>query len=383
MFRYNKKFLFALSILIGTMVGAGIFAIPYAVAKSGIIPGFFYFLILGGAMLLLHLFFGEIILRTKKKNRLIGFAQKYLGKRGKILITISTVLGITGALLAYIIIGGDFLKIVFSSFLPLTDGLSSFNFSLIFWLILSYFIFRGIKLIAPAEFLMNIIFFFIVFLIFCLALPKINLQNFILINPTNIFLPFGIILFSLLGFSAVPVIGEILNTSEDRKLFKKVIIAAIIIAVALYSLFAIAVIGVSGENTTSESLLGLFPFLGQKIVILGALFGIFAIATSFLILGNYFKNSLFYDYKIPRWISAFIACGTPLFLFLIGFRSFIETIGFVGTIVGVIEGVAIVLIFKKAKQIGNRNPEYSLKVPSFLLYFLMLIFILGAVSQFL
>ncbi|GAH96970.1 unnamed protein product, partial [marine sediment metagenome] len=236
----DKKFFFAISILLGTIVGAGIFGIPYVIARSGIIPGFFYLLILGGAVLLIHLFFGEIVLRTKEKHRLVGYAQKYLGKKGKILITISTILGITGALLAYIVIGGDFLKIIFS-FL----NLPSFYFSLMFWAILSFFIFRGIKLIAPAELFMNIAFFFIIFLIFCFALPKLNLQNFTLINFEHIFLPYGVILFSLIGLSAIPAIGEIFKSSEERKNYKQVIIIAIVTAVILYSLFVAAVIGVS------------------------------------------------------------------------------------------------------------------------------------------
>ena len=372
----DKKFFFAISILLGTIIGAGIFGIPYVIAKSGIIPGFFYLLILGGAFLLIHLFFGEIVLRTKEKYRLVGYAQKYLGNWGRILITISTILGLTGALLAYIILSGDFLKIIFS-FL----NLPSFYFSLMFWAILSYFIFRGIKLIAPAELLMNIVFFFIIFLIFCFALPKLNLQNFSLINFEHIFLPYGVILFSLVGWMAIPIISETFKGLEVKKNLKKVIISAILIVVFLYFLFALAVIGVSGKNTTPEVFQGLLPYLGQKIVIFGALLGILAIVTSFLILGNYFKNTLFYDYKIPKWISASIACGLPFILFLIGFREFIEVSGFVGTIIGVIEGGAIVLIFKKAKTMSDRQPEYSLKIPSVLLYFLIAIFILGAVSQ--
>lgn len=374
----NKKFLFALSILVGTIVGAGIFGIPYVISKSGVIPGFFYFLIFGAVVLLIHLFFGEIILRTKEEHRLVGFAQKYLGKSGKTLITISTFLGIIGALLAYTIISGDFLKIIFSSF---TD-ISSFYLSLFFWLILSYFIFRGIKLIAPAELLMNIIFFLIIFSIFCFVLPKIDLQNFTLINLEHFFLPYGVILFSLIGWQAIPAMRQIFKTPKERKEIKRVIITATVIIIILYFLFVFTIIGASGKNTTSESLQGLIPLLGQKIVILGALFGILAFATSFLVLGNYLKNTLFYDYKIPRQLSALISCGAPLILFLIGFRSFIETIGLVGTFIGVIEGIAIILIFKKAKQLGNREPEYSLKVPSFLLYFLIIILILGAVLQF-
>ena len=138
----DKKFFLALAVLIGTIVGAGIFGIPYVISKSGVLPGLFYFLFLGLAVLILHLVFGEIILRTEEKSRLSGYAQKYLGKNGKLLVTISMVIGITGTLLAYIIIGGNFLKIVFSPFFDL----SSFRFGLIFWLILVCFVFRGIKI---------------------------------------------------------------------------------------------------------------------------------------------------------------------------------------------------------------------------------------------
>ena len=133
----NKNFYFALAALIGTTVGAGIFGIPYVISKSGIGPGLFYFFILGGAVLLLHLFFGEIVLRTKEKHRLIGFAQKYLGNWGKFLITISTILGLVGALLAYIILGGDFLKIISDSWI----SLDSFYLSLFLWALLVYFVF--------------------------------------------------------------------------------------------------------------------------------------------------------------------------------------------------------------------------------------------------
>src|SRR3989344_238109 len=94
----NKNLILALATIVGTTVGAGIFGIPYVVSKSGTIPGVFYFVVLGSAVLLLHLFFGEIILRTKGQHRLIVYAQIYLGNWGKILVAFSTIIGIMGAL---------------------------------------------------------------------------------------------------------------------------------------------------------------------------------------------------------------------------------------------------------------------------------------------
>jgi len=373
----SKNFLLALSVLIGTTIGAGIFGIPYVIFKSGLIPGLFYFIVLGGAVLLIHLFFGEIVLRTKEKYRLPGFALKYLGRPAETLITISVIVGVAGSLLAYLILAGDFLKILFPSFL----GLSSFHFVLISWLILSYFVFQGIKIIAPAELLTNSLFFFIAFIIFFFSLPKFNFSNLPVLNLPDIFLPFGIILFSLVGWSAIPEIGEILKNTDEKKFFKKVIIFSTTISAVFYILFGILVAGVSGGNTSADALSGLVPFLGGKIVFFGVLAGLITIVDSFLVLALYLKNTLVCDLKFPKTPAFLIACGSPLILFLLGFRSFIDTIGFVGTVVGAVEGVIIILMFKKAKKMGDRQPEYSLKIPSMLLYFLMTVFILGAVFQ--
>jgi len=372
----DKKFFLALAVLIGTIVGAGIFGIPYVISKSGVLSGLFYFLFLGIAVLILHLVFGEIILRTEEKSRLSGYAQKYLGKNGKLIATISMVIGITGTLLAYIIIGGNFLKIIFSPF----SNLSSFRFGIIFWLILVYFVIRGIKIIAPIEIFTNSAFFIIIFIVFSFLLPKLSFQNFDLINLKNFFLPYGIIMFSLTGFAAMPEIADILKTPEERKSFKKVIIVSSIACIILYLFFSLAVVGVSGKITSEDALSGLVPFLGQKIITLGALFGLITIADSFLIVCLYFRNSLVYDYHLSKITASSVASFLPLILFL-KFQNFTLIIGIVGTILGTIEGIITLLIFIKAKKLGNRIPEYSLNISKFLIYSLMVLLVLGAFFQ--
>ncbi len=372
----DKKFFLALAVLIGTIVGAGIFGIPYVISKSGVLPGLFYFLFLGISVSILHLVFGEIILRTEEKNRLSGYAQKYLGKNGKVLVTISMIISITGTLLAYIIIGGNFLKIIFSPFFEL----SSSWFGIIFWLILAYFVFQGIKIIAPVEIFTNSAFFIIIFIVFSFLVPKLNFQNFDLINLRNFFLPYGVIMFSLTGFAAMPEIADILKTPQERKSFKKVIIVSSVASIILYLFFSLAVVGVSGKATSQDALSGLIPFLGQKIIILGALFGLITIADSFLIVCLYFKNSLVYDYHLSKTAAFSIASFLPLILFL-KFQDFTQIIGFVGTILGTFEGIITLLIFIKVKKMGNRIPEYSLKLSNFLIYSLMILLALGAFFQ--
>ena len=382
----NNSFFLSIALLLGTMIGAGIFGIPYVVSRSGIFPALFYFLILGVASFLIHLFLGEIILRTKGKHRLPGYAQKYLGDWAKILAAFSVVLGIILALLAYIILGGNFLNILFSSFPLLVSGLSSFHFSLIFSLVLFPFIVRRVKFVAETEVFTNIVFVLIIFLIFFLSLEKLNLDNFSLLADElvleNIFLPYGVILFALIGWSAVPEMAEVLEKKEDKKQFKKAIIFSIIIAIFIYLLFVFSVVGVSGKNTSPETFSGLLSYLDPKIILLGVLAGAITIADSFLILSIHLRNTLVYDYGFHMVPALFMSWGMPLILFLSGFRQFIDVIGIAGTFIGAIEGILIILIFKKAKILGDREPEYSLKIPSFITYALMIMFVLGAISQF-
>ena len=370
----DNPFLLALSTLVGTIIGAGIFGLPYVVAKSGIIPGVFYFVLLGGVVMILHLMFGEIALRTTEKHRLIGYASLYLGNWAKKLVTVSTVVGIVGALLAYIIIGGDFLYIVLGSFIPL----SNFAFAIVLWFVLSLFILRGIQAIAKTELLMDIILFAVVGVIFVFALPHFQLQNFMLFDSLHVFLPYGVVLFSFLGLSAIPEIAELFKHTSEKRSLDNLIVWSSVICGGLFFAFTLFVVGVSGAATSQDALSGLIPFLGEKVVLLGAVFGLVAIAGSFLVLGNYLKNSLRYDYKVPYGISVAVAIFSPILLFLLGLREFIFVIGVVGALVAGLEGSVIALIYRTIKEKGDREPEYSLRIPQPILFGVVALLVVGA-----
>ncbi|MBI2098224.1 MAG: amino acid permease [Candidatus Wildermuthbacteria bacterium] len=374
----SNPFLLALSTLVGTIVGAGIFGLPYVVAKSGIIAGVFYFVLLGGVVMILHLMFGEIALRTKEKHRLIGYASLYLGGWAKKLVTVSTIVGSVGALLAYIIIGGDFLYIALGSFIPL----SSFAFAVVLWFVLSLFILRGIQAIAKTELLMDIILFIVVGVIFVFTLPHFQLQNFMLFNSSFVFLPYGVVLFSFLGLSAIPEIAELFKHTSEKRSLDNLIVWSSVICGGLFFAFTLFVVGVSGAATSQDALSGLIPLLGEKVVVLGAVFGLVAIAGSFLVLGNYLKNSLRYDYKVPYGISVAVAIFSPILLFLLGLREFIFVIGVVGALVAALEGSVIALIYRTIKEKGDREPEYSIRIPRPILFGAAVLLVLGALLKF-
>jgi tyrosine-specific transport protein len=373
----NHSFVLALSTLVGTIVGAGIFGVPFVMAKSGLLPAVFYFVLLGGSVMLLHLFFGEIALRTKEKHRLIGYSRKYLGKTAAGLAIFSTIFGIAGSLLAYIILGGNFLFLAFGSWIPLSET----AFTVLFWLFLSFFIARGIQLIAKAEFVMNLALFLTIGAIFFFAAPHIKLENFSLVNIEHLFLPYGVLLFAFAGWAAIPEIGDFFKRTREKKQLDNVVVWASLITVGLYFLFGVFVVGVSGGGTTPDALSGLEPIMGRGIVLLGAVFGLVAIAASFLILGNYLKNSMRHDFHLSLPWAIAISIIPPILFFFLGFREFIAVLGLVGVVIGIIEGTLIVLAYQKAKTMGDRTPEYSLRLPKAVPMLVALVLIGGALAE--
>ncbi len=366
-----KKFLFATAVLMSTIVGVGIFSLPYSGAQSGFLIAAVFLLVLTGIMIFLHLSYGEIVSRTKGKHRLVGYAEHYLGSWGRRIVGLSVIVGFYGSLLIYIIVGGNFLYTIFSPFL----NFSPVVFNLIFFAIGAIVVYFGIRLIAELDFLMSLFLILIVFLIFFFGFSQIDINNLKEINIKGLFFPYGAILYALAGMSAIPEIREILP--KNSKVYKTSIILGTIIPAILYFIFMFTVIGLTGSNTSSEAISGLAVLLGKKIIFIGALFGFLATITSFFILGLSLKKTFLYDFKINKRLAWLLVCLIPLILFVLGLRNFIPMIILLGALMAAIEGSAIFLIYKRAKKFGNQAPDYSLKAPDFLRYIVILVFALG------
>lgn len=373
----NKNFYYATATLIGTIVGVGIFGVPYVVAKAGFFLGLLFLFVLGGVALLLHLLCGEIILRTPGKHRYVGYAEIYLGQWGKRLITFTSIFIFYGALLAYIIVGGKFLQTIF--------GGTDFICSLIFFIICSLAIFFGLQVITKMEVLMTLFLIAIVILVFIKGWPMIKLDNLSTWDWQYFFLPYGVILWAVTGGAAIPEMKEILNPSTGLgtkyHLFKKAIIWGTLLPVFLYFLFILTVVGVTGQQTSPEAIQGLVEALENHTIIFGAIFGLLAVATSFLVVGLSLKKTFWYDYKINKYLAWVLTCSVPLIAYLCHLRDFIMVIGFLGATLGGLQMVLLILIYQKAKKTGQRQPEYSLKLPTLVSYGLILLLAIGVVYQ--
>ena len=208
---------------------------------------------------------------------------------------------------------------------------------------------------------------------------KFNLANLVTFNIYSILIPFGVILFAFRGLEAVPEMREYLI--RDKKKLKKAILLGSLIPLVAYIIFAFATLGVTGLNTTEIVTTGLGESFGGGMIILGSLFAIFAMLTSFLTLALAMKEIFMFDYKLSSNKSWALTMFIPLIIFLSGATSFIKVIGITGALAGGTEGILIVLMYWKAKKHGNRIPEFKLGKLHLIGLLIILLFIIGISYQ--
>ena len=358
-----------LAVLIGTIIGAGIFSLPYVAFKTGFGITVFYVLVLSILTIVVHQLLAEVSRGTQKIHRLPGYTEEYLGKNWRNFSLIISSLELIGTLLAYLILGGGFLQSYFTSYF----GGSTIFYVLIYFVVGSFLIYLGIKSIAKTEIVMFAFFILILFLFFFYGAPALNFQNLLTFQPQNFLWPYGPILFSLWGLTLVPEIKEMV--AGNRQKLRRVISAGIIFCALYYLLFIFIILGVSGNQTSADALSGFGKIVGSQVIRLGFIFGFFATFTSFITLGLTFKKILQYDLKLPEKFSWVITCFSPLILYLLGIKNFLNVISLTGAVLLGLEAIIVILIYKNFLK-----KKFQQKAP-FWLYPLAGFFLLGLILQ--
>lgn len=369
----SKRFYSAVAVLVGGVIGVGIFGVPFVFAKAGFLTGLLFLIGLTVLVLAINLAYGEVILRTDQPHQLVGYASLYLGDFAKKITFFAFVLGIYSALLAYMVVAGEFLTNLVSIKFYLSPGLLGIFFFMAGALVVA----RGFKTVAKVDFWAALFYLAAVLGIGLWGIPHLNFSNFDLWQKAFWFLPYGVILFALTGMSSIALQREILEDKEF--LLKKAIAWGTILPAAIYLFLAFVVVGISGQATSTEGIAGLIPFLGQKIIILGSVFGLLAIFTSFINLGRILQESFSFDWGLPKFWAWFFALFPPFLIFLSGVRDFINIIGLAGSLSIGLLSIIFILIYGRVKKLGHRIPEYSLNLPKWFWYLAMLVFSVGVI----
>jgi amino acid transporter len=365
----NKKFFATAFTLTGTIIGAGILGLPYVFSKSGFFIGAFWLILLGFVMLFVNLCLGEVSLRTKKIHQLPGYAEKYLGKSGKVIMFFAVIFGIYSALLAYLVGEGQSLSKLFFGTLDY-----SLYFAFAFWILMTLLLREGLKELKKIEFYGVMVIIGIIFTIFLWFIPEANFSNLNHYDFSNLFFPFGVILFALLGFTSIPELRR--EIKGDEKLLKKAIILGTLIPVFLYFIFTLIFVGVLGQNIEQVATIS----FGSFITILG----IFTMLTSYFVLSFSLKDIFIYDLKKKKLSFIFVSL-IPFILYLsvtfFDFTDFTRILSVGGVISGGLTGILILLMNINSKKKGNRKSEFSVPINWFVIGILSLIFVFGIVVE--
>ncbi|PIR41416.1 MAG: hypothetical protein COV31_00905 [Candidatus Yanofskybacteria bacterium CG10_big_fil_rev_8_21_14_0_10_46_23] len=370
----KNKTLHSATLLIGTTVGIGMFGVPFAFLKAGFFWGIFFLGLITAITLVINLALGEVALRTRENHQIAGYAHFYLGTAWKKLVLFSFTLTVYSALLVYTVISGEFL----ANILAVTPiGFSPFTLSVVFFMVLSTLVYLGLNQISWLELVMTIFLIVAVGVIFIGGVGSVSFDKFSFAEPSFWFLPYGVLLFALRGFPAIPLQREFLRGKE--KYLKKSIIWGTLIPSLIFFIFAFVVVGISGELTTPEAISGLAPFIGFPIIFIVSLFGLLAISTSYLGLGLALQSMFQYDFSISKRLSWALTIFIPFLLFLAGIRNLINIMSLAGSVAIGLESIIFIFLYQKIKKKGDRIPEYSMRLPQWSWYALILLFGAGIV----
>ncbi len=357
----KKPVLFAALTMVGTIIGAGIFGVPFVFSQAGALIGLAYCAVLGATAVVSHLLYARVAAATPGRHRLVGYSLKHLGHWAADIVSVTNPLGLLGSLLAYLILGGGFLFVIF--------GGSEIFWALAFFAVMSLALVFPFRRLMAVEAVLTVLLIAVALAVVFFVSPHVRVANLADVNLGKWFLPYGVIFFSFGGISAVPDIVEVL-----KKKMNKVALAVVggtAVSVVITAVFGLVVAGASGAATTENAMAGLVSVVGDRIVVAGALFGLLAVATSFLTIGENIKEQFKLDLRLSRAAAWAAAVGIPLAAYLFGARDFIGVIGFVGAVFGVVDGIIIALMARRVVK-GHLR---VLTIP------LIVIFVVGIVSE--
>lgn len=320
-------------LLVGALVGAGIFALPNAFAQMGIWRASVWFWFFAALVSVTHLLYIDVIFARKEKHRLPGHVREILGRRWGVLATTTHFIQLYGVQLVYLLLGGAFLQAF----------MATVGYAVPVWVgMLAVFIFGagairlGLKKVASADAAITIVMLALLLLVAVAAWKHGP-------APTH-FIPrlpwesFGLIIFALTGLPFIDGIADLCG--KDRAFARRVVLRRGVLASFITWFFACALAYAGGTQIGSQphDLLLALPEWGAFVL---PLTGLMAVTTAYLSLGEELQATWIRDYRFESsraWAVAFI----PTFaLALFMNDGFLVLVAILGTVCGGANGVFV------------------------------------------
>jgi hypothetical protein len=359
-----KNFLKIAAILAAATVGDGVFALPYVFQQSGWLLGIFYLALLTAIVVIAHLAYLKTLERVNEEERLLGLTKKYLGSWGFGMGFFSIVAGLILSLVAILILGARFTALLFPA-MPALAALISF------WLFFALPLLLKGGRVVKLELLGIFCTSAIIILVFAVAWPNVSFGSAPAVNTANAFLPFGVILFALAGWTGIEPAYWIRKKEKIKGSSEAAIAAGTVFSSLLYILFVLGILG-SATAITPDTFSGItgWPIWERTVLFL---LGLLAVWTVSMPISREIKNALEKDLKWNSFTVKSLILFTPLILVLLGFNNFLVVVGFVG-------GLFLSLQYFLIAMVGRRVLELT-ALKKFTLDLIAAIFIIAAVYE--
>ncbi len=360
----KKSAILSVGLLAGTIIGAGIFSLPYIFSKIGFIPSVLYLFVFAGVYISFYFMYSSLLLKEEGKHDFFRLAEKYLPSKFSKWASFIILGELIFALVVYLSLSVSFLEFGF--------GVSGILPVFAFWLIGSIFLFTKLDWLGIAELIG--VFSIVAIVIFILFLGGSTNDFFIIKTFPDSFdwkimlFPFGPLLFS---FSGRPAISKIIEEYKKSKKsgatfsLKNTIILGTILPALVYLFFVLGIFRLGGD--ISPDALGGLSFLPPLIKTLLGFLGFMALWTSYVMIATNIRDIIVYDVKKIRFIGIIIPLFLPLTLFFLGFNNFIFVLGLVGGIFIALEGIFVVRMWQNAFR------AHPMRRPAYVLYIIFLI----------
>jgi amino acid permease len=355
------------AIVAAATVGDGVFALPFVFMQSGWLVGLFYLVVLGIFVSAAHVVYLKTLEKIGEKERLLGLAKKYFGSGGFWVGFVAIVLGLLLTLVAYLILGAQFVRLAIPSVPPLWA-------LVIFWILTSLPVFLSDRRVVSLELAGIVCTSAIIIFIFVSAWPNITFAGVPAVNAAsaaNLFLPFGAILFALAGWTSIE------PAYESRKRFGaasdpwRALAFGTFFVALLYALFVAGILG-SAPAVAPDTVSGLAAWPVWKKELL-AVFGFLAIATVYMPISREIRNALEKDLRWGKPASRALILLLPVALVLLGLNNFLVVVGLVG-------GLFISLQYLLIVSVGRRALVLS-RVKRIALDLVAAVFVVAAVYE--
>lgn len=329
--------------LAGTIIGAGIFSLPYLARTVGLTTGILSLLAFTLVYIAVHLMYARVLETRNGEHQFFYVARQFLPRLVAPIASWIIFFELLFVLTVYLVLAPTFAHVAFgvSGFLPLV----------LFWIVSSACSFMRVSVMSIAESVGLFSIATIVMMTFFVGFGKpLTIVSAPPLSLDSILLLFGPLLFSLSGR---PAIAKIVTehrkavAAGERFSITRVVVWGTSIAAVIYAIFVLSMLRLN--PTISSTALDSLSTISPLVVTLLGFLGLVTLWTSYFMIGGNVYDMLVLDKKTPRWIAVGIVCAAPFILYSIGSKDFLSLLGFTGGVFLGLEGLFVVALWLRTK----------------------------------